>query len=197
MKSPLYWNASLYEFLKRNIFRKQDAQCVHRMAAVSAWVPEQATVLDVAAGTARLYRDQLQGHIASYTAVEINPTFVRYLQKQGIETIEADIRCDPIPEADVVVMLAALYHFKDQESAIIGKLLQAARQHVIIIEPVGQPKSPTSWRGRLNARLADIGEGPIYHRYGKEQLIEFCQERSKILHQQDLPDNECLIVFAG
>ena len=198
MKSPYYWNATLHEILKRIIFQRREkrADIMKRLEAVSNWVPHKASVVDVAAGTSRIYRQLLKNHVSNYLAIEINPSFVKKSKRLGIEVIQADIRHKPVPTADVIIMMAALYHFKDRETEILDKLLFAALKRVIIVEPTGQPLSG-SWRGRLKAKLADIGEGPIYYRIEKDKLLKICENRAKILHYTTLPNNEVLVVLEG
>jgi hypothetical protein len=198
MKSPVYWNTFFYEVSKKIIWRRKKADIIKRMEAIYNWVPQKASVVDVAAGTSRLYLELLRNHVSHYLAIEINPTFVRHLRRLGIDVIQADIRNEPIPTADVIIMIAALYHFKDKENEILDKLLFAARLRVIIIEPTGKPLSVSSWRDRLKAKSGDIGEGPIYYRIEENQLLSICEKSgAKVEHYATLPNNEFIVVLKG
>ena len=197
MKSPVYWSPTFHEILKKIIRRKKKSDIHKRLQEVCKWIPEKSSVIDVAAGTSRIYREMLRGFVGSYIAVEINLSFVKYLKGIGIEAIQMDIRKEPLPKADIVVMMAAMYHFKDQESEILDKLLGAARLRVIIVEPIGSSLQESCWRDRLKAKLADIGEGPIYYRIEKERLLKICEDRGKVEYHAFLPNNEFMVVIKG
>jgi hypothetical protein len=197
MKSPAYWNAAFYDFFLKYVWRRSEFIEVQHWKAVVQWIPEGAYVVDVAAGTGRFYRDVLAGHISVYVALDINAAFIEYMKRQDIDARFSDIRKDPIPPGDIVVILSALYHFKGMESDILKKLLNAARQRLIIVEPLGSDMVLSSWRNRLRATLVDIGEGPIYDRYTAEELYILCAANGYVEYAGPLPGNAFLCVMHG
>jgi len=195
MKSPAYWNALFYRFFIKLIWRKTKSQEILRWEKARQWIPKKSSVVEVAAGTGRFYREMLSNHVKSYLALDINPAFVKNMTSNGINALQTDLRKDPIPGADIVVIISALYHFKNIAPEFLKKLLIAARDRVIIVEPMSQPLDRRSLYDRIRAKLVDIGEGPIFQRYSKEELLSLCKKHAKILHFEPLPDNEFLIVL--
>jgi hypothetical protein len=195
MKSPAYWNALLYELSVKLLWRKKKSREILRWEKARQWIPKESSVVEVAAGTGRFYLEMLYNHVKSYLALDINPAFVNNMTSKGIHAHQTDLRKDPIPDADVVVMISALYHFKNIAPEFLKKLQIAARDRVIIVEPVSQPLDRRSLYDRMRAKLVDIGEGPIFQRYSKEELLGLCKNHAEILHFEPLPDNELLIVL--
>jgi len=195
--SPAYWNKTFYTLFTKYVWRRSRAMQIERWKAVIAWIPSGSKVVELAAGTGSFYLEMLKDHINDYSAVEINRRFVKYLQKQGINTIQSDIRKDPIPSCDVLIMIAAFYHFKQMDGAMLNKLLHAARQRVIIVEPISPDLKCCSWRDLIRGALANIGEGPVYTRYTEEELRKAFLSCSNIEFSQPLPGNEYLFVLSG
>jgi len=197
IKSPAYWNPTLYKLFIRYVWRRSRSMQIERWKAVISWIPEGSRVVELAAGTGCFYLEMLNGHVGNYVAVDINQAFVKNLRKQGIHALQADIRKDLIPSCDILVMLCAFYHFKQMGDEMLKKLLRVARQRVIIVEPISRDLKSCSWRDRIRGTLANIGEGPIYMRYTKEELQELCLRYADIEFSQPLPGNEYLFVLHG
>jgi uncharacterized UPF0146 family protein len=195
MKSPAYWNAFFYELFIKLIWRKMKSQEISRWKRAFVWVPSGSQVIEVAAGTGQFYREMLSNHVKTYIALDINPAFVKNMKSKGINAVQADLRKDPIPAADIVIIISALYHFKSAEPEFVNKLLSAARERVIIVEPVSRPLNKATFYDKMRARLVDIGEGPIYQRYSVDELLNLCRRHAEILHYEHLPGNEFLIVL--
>lgn len=195
MKSPAYWNALCYDLFIKLIWRIKKPQAINRWKRALAWVPSGSQVVEVAAGTGRFYREMLSNHVKTYLALDINPAFVKNMKSQGINAVQADLRKDPIPTADIVIILSALYHFKSIETEFLNKLLTAARDRVVIVEPVSRPLNRNSFYDKMRAKLVDIGEGPIFQRYSVNELLSLCGRHAEILHLEHLPGNEFLVVL--
>jgi hypothetical protein len=127
-----------------------------RDAAVAAHVPDGASVLELCCGPARMYLRELRGRTRSYVGLDANAGFVERLRRRGIDARRADVATADLPRADVVVMQASLYHFLPQEraAAMIERMRAAARQRVVISEPV---RNLASSRVGAVARLASRG----------------------------------------
>jgi hypothetical protein len=197
MKSPAYWNAMCYEFFMRYIWRQSGYIREQHWKAIAEWIPEGASVVEVAAGTGRFFRDVLAGRVGNYQALDINQVFVDEMKRRGINARCSDIRRDAIPTGDTVIILSALYHFKDTASEMLDKLLRAARERLIILEPVGQEMTLYTWPNRIRAALGNIGEGPIYNRYTREELAALCKAFGPVEHAGPLPGNAYLCVLRG
>lgn len=196
MKSPAYWSASCYDFFKTRVWGQTARIQREQQERVREWIPRGASVVEVAAGTGTFYSQTLAGHVGGYIALDLNPAFVRAMQQRGIDARLCDVRVDSLPAADIVVIYSSLYHFKAQHPAVFGKLLAAARDRLIIVEPLHQDRPPT-WRSHLRARLADIGEGPIYDRFREEELRALAAANGCIEHFELLPGNTALCVVTG
>jgi SAM-dependent methyltransferase len=197
MKSPAYWTPLCYEFFLRYVWRQSGHLRREQWKAIADWIPEGSHVVDVAAGTGRFHRDVLAGRVGGYLALDINPTFVEDMRRRGIDARCTDIRKDAIPVGDVVIILSALYHFKDKAHEMLGKLLDSARKRLIILESVGTEMTVSSWPNRIRAALANIGEGPIYDRFRKEELEALCNAFGPVEYQGSLPGNVYLCVLRG
>jgi hypothetical protein len=142
-----------------------------RYRAVAAAVPAGCSVVDVCCGDAYLYRHFLSQKAVIYQGLDINATFVRWLLQRGISARQFDARRDPIPQADVVLMLSALYQFIPDEEKILSKMVAAARRFVILAEPVqnlsASPHPVLAWLGR---RLTNPGTGAAPDRLDADRL---------------------------
>lgn len=161
--SPMYQDTRLYALVMKLIY---GSSFKARYQDVAAHVPDGVHVVEVAPGDARLYREYLQGRVASYLGLEISSAFLNKAAKRGIPFRRCDIRQDPIPEADVVIMQAALYQFIPRHEEMLRKMIDAARLRVIVAEPIRHevadrhkfveklagwlttPPAPTGYHGR-------------------------------------------------
>ena len=142
-----------------------------RDAAVAAHVPDGASVLELCCGPARLYRDELRGRVGSYIAIDSNAGFVDRLRRCGVDARRADVAITELPVADVVLMQAGLYHFLPDAEAMVRRMLAAARERVVISEPV---RNLAQSRVAIVARLASAGAatagGAQAHRFDDASL---------------------------
>lgn len=142
-----------------------------RDAAVAAHVPAGASVLELCCGPSRLYRKELRGRVGSYIGLDANASFVEHLRRLGVDARQADVATAPLPKADVVVMQASLYHFLPDARAMVERMRAAARDRVIVSEPV---RNLASSGLPLVARLAGRGTAtdgtPHEHRFDEASL---------------------------
>lgn len=125
-----------------------------RDAAVAAHVPYGASVLELCCGPARLYRAELRERVGPYMALDSNARFVDWLRPRGVDARQADVTTADLPVADVVLMQASLYHFLPDAEAMVRRMLAAARERVVISEPV---RNLAGSRVPIVARLASAG----------------------------------------
>jgi hypothetical protein len=106
--APIYWSGIGYDLVMRALYGRKYASLY---GDVARRIPAGASVVDVCCGTARLYRDHLRGQVVSYLGLDVNPHLVMAARRKGVPVRRFDVRTDPIPVADYVVMCSSLYHF--------------------------------------------------------------------------------------
>ena len=134
-----------------------------RMRAVADQVPAGASVLELCCGPGTLYRRYLRGRAARTSASTSTSgssaacTARGDRRTAGRPRAHATSRC---PTADVAIMQASLYHFLPDAGAIVDRMLAAARQRVIVSEPIRNlASSGLPLIGLLGRRAADPGAG--------------------------------------
>lgn len=142
-----------------------------RDAAVAAHVPDGASVLELCCGPARLYLRELRGRIGSYVAIDESATFVDRLRRRGVDARRADVATAELPVADVVVMQASLYHFLPDAHAMLVRMRAAARETVVVAEPVRNlASSRLGIVARLGAGGAATAQGAQAQRFDAASL---------------------------
>jgi hypothetical protein len=101
--------------------------------------------------------------------LDINPMFVDRVVELGGGGAVWDLQKNrPLPPAEYVIMQASLYHFLPDASPVIDRMLEAARNQVIIAEPIRNlTTSRFAWLARL---LTDPGTGSHMHRFTEGSL---------------------------
>ena len=102
-----------------------------------------------------------------YAGLDINRSFVNRLSARGLTGRLGDVTTDePLLNADYLITQSRLYHFLPDPYSIVDRMLAAARQRVVLAEPVrnlADSKSPfVAW---LAKRLADPGTGDQPNRF--------------------------------
>jgi hypothetical protein len=155
--SLIYRSAAGYELLMRILYGRHYGA---RMQAVADQVPVGASVLELCPGPGALYVRHLRARAGTYTGVDVNPRFVQRLRRLGARGLVLDLASspEPLPDADVVIMQASLYHFLPGASTIVDRMLAAARERVIIAEPIRNlASSGVPLIARLGRHAADPG----------------------------------------
>ena len=170
-ESFVYRNAFVYESVMRALYG------VHyeaRSRAVAALIPARSSVLDLCCGPGILYRRHLRSKAIDYTGLDINPGFIKRTCEHGGRGIVWDLHSNrPLPKADTVLMQASLYQFLPDPSDILRRMCRAARERVIVSEPVrnlsdaGIPLLSSYAR-----RHTDAGQGVSPRRFNEETLDE-------------------------
>ncbi len=142
-----------------------------RFRAVADAIPDGVSLTDVCCGDGYLYRRFLSTRHIDYLGLDINAKFVHWLARRGVNAQVCDVRFDPIPEADIILMQASLYQFIPSHENILRKLVDAARKCVILTEPVRNlSTSQNPLLSRLGRRFTDPGTGEAPHRFNEETL---------------------------
>ena len=168
--SLIYRSATGYELVMRALYGRRYSS---RMHAVAGEVPPGSSVLELCCGPATLYRRCLRGRVSGYVGIDVNAGFVTMLRRQGIDARQLDLAAadGDLPPADVVIIQASLYHFLPHADQILDRMLAAARQRVIVSEPVRNLASSGVPLVRLvGRRAADPGTGGHATRFDERTL---------------------------
>ncbi len=186
--SLVYRSAAVYELLMRGLYGRHYRA---RMQAVADQVPAGASVLELCCGPGTLYRRHLRGRTSGYIGIDVNPRFVAGLRSRGVDARVLDLTSPEheLPGADAVIMQASLYHFLPGAEAIVERMLAAARDRVIVSEPVRNlASSSLPLVGLLGRRAADPGVGGHAQRFTDETLERLMDRyRERVLKSFAIP----------
>jgi SAM-dependent methyltransferase len=172
--SIIYRSVRGYELLMRALYGRHYDE---RMRLVAEQVPPGASVLELCCGPGTLYHRHLRGRVGAYTGLDVNSGFVARLRAAAVDARELDLSVDrPLPEADVVLIQASLYHFLPEASALLERMLAAAQERVIVAEPIRNlSSSRLPVLGALGRRAADPGVGGHGARFDEDALDALMQ----------------------
>ncbi|MHB8657150.1 MAG: methyltransferase domain-containing protein [Solirubrobacteraceae bacterium] len=168
--SLIYRSVVGYELLMRILYGRHYRD---RLSLVAEQVPEGASVLECCCGPATLYRRYLRARRSSYIGLDVNERFVSRLRRAGIDARVIDLASgdQPLPPADVALIQASLYHFLPEPGRLIDRMLLAARERVVVSEPIRNlASSELPLLGALGRRAADPGVGGHTQRFTESSL---------------------------
>ena len=170
--SLIYRNASVYELAMLFLYGRHYTS---RYSAIAELIPAGSSVLDLCCGPALLYHRYLRAKDVRYTGLDINTKFIEQLIRRGGSGRVWDLRNEePLPSADFVIMQASLYHFLPDATRVVNRMLHAAREQVIIAEPVRNLASSNSRLLSLLGRLfTNPGAGEHSLRFTEASLADF------------------------
>lgn len=194
-KSPVYWTGVGYDLAMRALYGRD---YVRSYAEVARRIPPGASVVDVCAGTCRLYRDFLRERGHPYLGLDFNGHLVMSARRRGAPVRRFDLLREEIPPADYAVMCSSLYHFRAREDEVMDKLRRAARKAVVISEPVRNlsARGPGPW-GRLVAALTNPGVGEYGYRYDLAGFRAFAERHGAVEFAHAPGWRNALAVFEG
>jgi SAM-dependent methyltransferase len=181
----IYRSPRLYEFVMYLLYRPNYQS---RHSALADLVPPGSSVVEACCGVGKLYSDHLRQKEVRYTGLDLSPAFVSKLTRKGIDAQRWDMRSEtPLPRADTVIMQASLYHFLPDPKPIVDRMLEAARQQVIIAEPIRNLTTDYPRLQRVFGGLTDAGAGPEMHRFDEDSLDSFFnQYKDRVGHVAQL-----------
>ncbi|MCC6809021.1 MAG: hypothetical protein IT381_16455 [Deltaproteobacteria bacterium] len=168
MRSPIYWHPLLYRLTLRALYG--DALSA-RFDAVLPLIAAAGgdSLLDVCAGDGAI-RHRLPAGMR-YVPLDGNLSFVEALRDAGLPAVWLDVRSDPLPRADVVLMMGSLYHFVPEQRWIVEKLRAAAKKRLIIVEPHVNWSAKGGVLGKIAQWASDPGiERSHLGRLGQDDL---------------------------
>ncbi len=196
--SVIYRSAYGYELLMRALYGRHYES---RMAAVAQQVPTGASVLELCCGPGTLYRRHLRERTTGYIGLDVNERFVTGLRRRGIDARRLDLAKanEPLPAADVAIMQASLYHFLPDAGRILERMLAAARERVIVSEPIRNlSTSDLPGVARLGRRAADPGVGGHAARFTEATLDELmAPHRGRVLASLAIPGGREKVYVLG
>lgn len=146
-----------------------------RSRSVAALVPPGASVLELCCGPGTLFLGHLRAKGVRYRGFDLNPVFVGALRRHGVDARVRDVgEPTPLPPADVVLIQASLYQFLPDGGAVVDRMRAAARDTVIVSEPVRNLVS-SRWGpvARIAARSASPGDREHPDRFTEASLDAF------------------------
>ena len=167
----IYRSPRLYALVMFLLYRRSYRT---RLDALAALIPPGASVVEACCGTGSLYLNYLRDKRVQYTGLDLSPAFVSALETRGVDARIWDIRSPaPLPHADHLVMQASLYHFLPDPEPIIDRMLRAAREQVLVAEPIRNLTTDYPRLSRIFAALSNAGAGPERERFDEESLDRF------------------------
>lgn len=185
MKSPIYWNSTLYHLAIRQSAGRYFAQ---RYLALAELIPQNASVTEVCLGDAYLYSNYLAGKEVNYLGLDINNAFVRSAIRKDIPARVFDVMTEEVEPADYVIMQGSLYQFIPEEKKIIRKLLDAAKKQLIISEPVkNRAQSDNPFVSFLAKYAVNPGTGHARERFNEKTLVACFQSFPEFKEAKVIP----------
>jgi hypothetical protein len=170
--SLVYRNASVYELVIRLLYRRHYEA---RYRAIADLIPAGSSVLELCCGPGVLHDRYLRHVAVQYTGLDVNAGFIERVNRRGGWGHVWDVVEDrALPPADSVIMQASLYQFLPDAAPIVRRMLGAARQQVVIAEPIRNlATSRVSLLAALAMRQGDAGCGPRAERFTEQSLDAF------------------------
>jgi len=186
--SLIYRNSRGYELVMRALYGRHYES---RMRAIAEQVPEGSSVLELCCGPGTLYIRYLRERVAQYVGLDVNRRFIDGLMQAGVDARRIDLAADgrQLPEADVVIMQASLYHFLPNAEPIVERMIAAARDRIIVSEPIRNlASSELPVVGALGRRFANPGVGGHAERFSEATLDLLMQRHgSRVLRAFLIP----------
>ncbi|MFS8086996.1 MAG: class I SAM-dependent methyltransferase [Acidobacteriota bacterium] len=171
MPSLIYRSSFVYELSMMVLYGRHYGA---RYRAIADLIKTGSTVLDLCCGPAILYQRHLREKSVAYIGIDINERFVQRVIESGALGRVGDLRsAEPLPQADYVLMQASLYHFLPDPLPVLRRMREAAKQAVIIAEPVRNlTSSGLPMLGSFSSLLTDAGNGAEQARFNEQTLDE-------------------------
>ena len=187
MKSLTYWHPLIYTFLIRLSYGRGYNQ---RYQAIADLVEARSSLVDVCCGDSRIYSFLREKDI-DYTGLDFNQCFVDKATKKGIRARLFDIRKDPVPQGDYILMQASLYQFYPNQHEIIRKLLDASSKALILSEPMkNKAHSQSKAISLLGVLFSNPGDGIKEFKFNPETLKETLRPFARNIKKEFLTAND-------
>ena len=180
MKSITYWHRLIYTSLMRLTYGRKFKR---RYEVLNGLLERDHSLLELCSGDCYLYLNFLIQKGIRYTGVDINKSFVNYARRNSVNVEILNVLYDEIPEEDTILMHASLYQFIPNEKRIIDKIIAAAKEKVIIAEPVmNRSHSANKFTRILSAFLSNPGTKRAKKRFSPEDFEKLCCSYPEFSH---------------
>jgi SAM-dependent methyltransferase len=171
-ESLVYRNPLIYEGIIRALYGRHYSA---RYRTVAELIPPGSSVLELCCGPGVLHDRQLRHMGVEYTGLDVNRRFLARVNRQGGRGYVWDLHGDrPLPPADSVIMQGSLYQFLPDAAPVVRRMLRAARERVIIAEPIRNlAASRLPLLAACAGRQTDAGLGARPRRFTEESLDDF------------------------
>jgi len=165
MRSPIYWHPAFYTFVMKLL-------CADGFENKYDFLKREILdlkVLDIGCGDCYLSRYVSKKH---YAGLDINKTFVLSAQKKGLNVKMFDLRSDPVPEADVIVLSNVLHQLYPGHEEILKRILRSAQKKAVVCEPLHHiASSKNSFIAWFARKMNDPGYGSPVKRLSEDELL--------------------------
>jgi SAM-dependent methyltransferase len=171
-ESLVYRNPLVYEGIIRVLYGRHYAA---RYRTIAELIPPGSSVLELCCGPGVLHARHLRPKGVEYTGLDINCLFLARVNRHGGRGLIWDLHSDrPLPPADSVIMQGSLYQFLPDPTPVVRRMLRAARERVIIAEPIRNlANSRLPLLAALAGRQTDAGLGARPRRFTETALDDF------------------------
>lgn len=129
----MYSSPRIYTLAMRVLYWPHFAD---RYRVVADLIPEGATVVDACCGDAFIYKEYLRRKGVRYIGLDSSPAMVNAGIDAGLDVRLWNAVHDDVPKADIVLIQGALCHFISDADLVLSKLRAAARELLIVSEPI-------------------------------------------------------------
>ena len=140
-KSPLYWHPLIY---KTGLWLLHGRHLKKRYKYISKEIGKNKTVLEPGCGPGLIARHL--DKTCKYTGFDIDPVFVKYAKKKGLNVYKGDaIKKKSYKKADVILICDFLHHIGRKDEKKVLKLCKQNAKKIIICEqpaPILMQKLP-------------------------------------------------------
>jgi SAM-dependent methyltransferase len=188
-ESLVYRAPWLYALAMRTLYGRHYGA---RYRAIADLIPAGSSVLDLCCGPGFLHDPHLRGKRVVYTGLDVNRRFVARVRRRGATALVWDLNDGrELPTADFVVIQASLYQFLPDPAPLLRRMLRAAREAVIVAEPIRNlATSRVPGLGAFAARQTDPGLGARPARFDEPALDAF-------IAALELPNTRSFLIPGG
>jgi SAM-dependent methyltransferase len=170
----VYRSPLLYELVMLGLYGRHYPA---RYRALAQLIAPGSSVVELCCGPGFLYERQLRQKRVDYLGLDFNPRFIARIASLGGRGEVRDLHAEqPLPQADIVLMQASLYHFLPDAAPILERMRAAAQSRLIIAEPIRNlSNSRVPVVAALAARQTNAGSGAQVHRFTESSLDALLQ----------------------
>lgn len=180
-KSFIYRHILIYRFLMDLLYLGKYKKRFTPVTQLLKKFPQGTRVLELCFGDIHI-ADFCKKKGFSWQGIDLNEQFVKYARKRGYQAYYKDLTDnDPLPNADVCIMMGSLYHFHPRIHIMIDKMVKAA-DTIIISEPVFNLSSNRGLVGFFARRAANAGKGNEKFRFNEASLLKVLTQNSNLLN---------------